>query len=298
MKIIRPFTVTDASLTSSVAETGTEYASSATYALGDVVINAAGANPTHHSYESLVTGNVGNALTDATKWLDLGPTNRWAMFDTKNGTATEIASPLDVSIEVDGRADGLALLNLTATSAQVIVDDSLGVEVYNETYSLISDSGVTSWYDYFSEDIVYTSDLVLTDLPIQTDPTVRVVLTASTGNVSCGTMIVGQTRTIGGTVYGAKAGIQDYSRKETDDFGNYTLVERSYAKRSTSKVVCDNSEADAIFSLLAQYRATPIVWVGTDDYAHTWLFGWVRDWSLELIVADKSYLSIEIEGLT
>jgi len=298
MKLIRPFTVTAASLTSNVPETGTEYAVSGTYALGDVVINTTGASPTNHSYESLVAGNTGNALTDASKWLDLGATNRWAMFDNVNGTTTTVASPINVTVAVTGRADGVALLGMSGESVQVIVRDSGSTIIYDETTSLISDSGVSSWYDYFSEEIAYITDLVITDIPLYTNPTVQVIITSGSGNVSCGTMVVGQVRELGGTIYGAKAGIQDYSRKETDDFGNYTLVERSFAKRSSSKIVCDNAQVDAIFSLLAQYRATPVVWVGTDTYSHTWLFGWARDWAIEIVIADKSYLSLEIEGLT
>lgn len=294
MKLIRPFAVTAANLTSNVPETLPEYAPTATYSVGDRVRSAT----TNRAYESLVAGNLGNALTDASKWLDLGATNRWAMFDTVNGTRTTAASPINVTVAVTGRADGIALLGLVGESVQIIVRDSGGATIYDETRSLISDSGISSWYDYFTEEIDYLTDIVLTDLPVISGVTVQVIITSGSGNVGIGTMVLGQVRDIGGTVYGARAGIQDYSRKETDDFGNYTLVERSYAKRSSSKVVCDNAQVDSIFALLAEYRATPVVWIGADDYAHTWLFGWVRDWAIEIVIADQSYLTIEIEGLT
>lgn len=293
MKMIRPFSVTLASLTTNVPETLAEYALAGTYALGEQVRSAT----TNHAYESLVAGNVGNALTDAAKWLDLGSTNRWAMFDTVNGTTTTVASPIDVTVAVTGRADGIALLGLTGESVQIIVRDSGAAIVYDQTTSLISDSGITSWYDYFSEEIVYLTDLVATDIPLYTNPTIQVIVTSASGNVSCGTMVVGQVRDLG-TTTGSQAGIQDYSRKETDDFGNYTLVRRAFAKRTTNKIVCDNSEVDALFSLLAQYRATPTIWIGTDDYSHTWLFGWARDWAIELEIGTVSNLSIQIEGLT
>lgn len=294
MKLIRPYTVTAANLTSNVAETYAEYAVSATYALGDIVRSAA----TNHAYESLVAGNIGNALTDASKWLDLGSTNRWAMFDNVNGTVTTATSPIDVTIAVTGRADGVALIGLVGESVQIIVRNDIGVTIYDQTTSLISDSGISSWYDYFSEEIAYVSDVLATDIPLYTNVTVQVIISSASGNVACGTMVVGQVRELGGTTYGAKAGIQDYSRKETDDFGNYTLVQRSFAKRSSSRVVCENAQVDAIFELLAQYRATPVIWIGSDDYRHTWLFGWARDWAIEVVIASHSYLTLEIEGLT
>lgn len=295
MKLLRPYTITDGNLTSNVAENDAgEYSATATYGAGEVVISST----LHRKYESLVAGNTGNALDDVSKWLDLGPTNRWAMFDTKNGTATTAASPIDIDVAVDGRADGLALLGLDATSVQVVMTAGAFGTVYNQTYDLLSDSGINSWYSYFTEEIVYASDLVLTDMPLYGDPTVSVTITNANGDASCGTFVIGQTRDLGGTVYGAKGGIQDYSRKETDDFGNYTLVERAFAKRNTYRVVCANAQVDAIFNLLATVRATPVIWLGTDDYAFTWTFGWARDWAVEIAYPTQSFLTIEIEGLT
>lgn len=452
MKLLRPYTITDSNLTSNVPENDAgEYSATATYGAGEVVISST----LHRKYESLVADNTGNALDDVSKWLDLGPTNRWAMFDTKNGTATTAASPIDIDVLVDGRADGLALLGLDATSVTVTMTaggfyrqnlmtysqdfsqavwnadgttktagvsgapdgtasvgqfssattstnyprntavnltagvtytisawvavsgpvtaefayfngtswvtsgalavgstlermswtftatgtPSLGTgfkfaygaagtvfvwgyqiqegttlseylptttsaastnigTVYNQTYDLLSDSGINNWYSYFTEEIVYASDLVLTDMPLYGDPTVSVTITNANGDASCGTFVIGQTRELGGTVYGAKGGIQDYSRKETDDFGNYTLVERAFAKRNTYRVVCANAQVDAIFNLLATVRAVPVIWLGTDDYAFTWTFGWARDWAVEIAYPTQSFLTIEIEGLT
>lgn len=325
MKLLRPFTITPGNLTSNIAQDDApEYSAAATYAVGDVVMSTTGAAPTYRKYESLAAGNVGKSLGDASKWLDLGPVNRWAMFDTKNGTATIGSGNIEVAVQIDGRADGLSLFGLDATSVrvQVAVDPALAptatlamdfttgtpsltvttpdllTTVYDQTYNLQSDSGITSWYEWFSEEIVYKTDLVLTDLPLYTNPSIRAQITSTTGAVSCGTMALGQTRNIGGTVYGAKGGIQDYSRKETDEFGNYTLVERAYAKRTSYRVVCENTQIDAIFNALADVRATPAVWLGTDDYAMTWAFGWARDWAVEITFPTKSYISIEIEGLT
>lgn len=298
MRMTRPYSVTAANLTSNVAITGTEYAVSGTYALGATVINTTGTSPTYREYESLIADNTGNALTDATKWLDLGAINRFRMFDTVNGTTTTNATSINVTVAVTGRADSIGLLGLDAETVQVIMTAGVYGTVYDQTYSLLSDSGITSWYEYFSEDVVYSADLVLTDLPLYTDPSIQVIISKASGTVTCGTMILGQSRDLGAAIYGAQGGIQDYSRKEVDDFGNYTLVERSYAKRNRFKLVSDNTQVDAIFQLLASYRATPALWIGTDDYAMTWVFGWARDWFVEFSMMEQSHISLEIEGLT
>lgn len=280
-----------------VATTYAEYSEATTYALGDTIISAAYGDSTHRIYESIVASNVGNALTDATKWLDIGPTNALAMFDTINGTATASSDGIDVTATMTGSIDGLGLFGLVAEQVQVTVSTAADGTVYDQTYSLVSDSGISDWYSYFFEEIAYSRDLVITDLPLYYNPTIRVQITG-TGEIQCGTMVLGQTKELGGTNYGARAGIQDYSKKTADDFGNYTIVPRAYAKRQSLKVICDNTKVDDIYNALADLRTTPCVWVGSDAYSSTWSFGYWKDVVVEIAYVNKSVVSLEIEGLT
>lgn len=300
MRLIGPITIDSSNLTSNVAESGTydEYSAVATYDDGDIVISTTGASPTHHAYESLVDGNTGNALDDATKWLDLGATNRYAMFDQVNGTQTTNDTEIDVSVVVSGRADGVALLGLDAEQVQITVTAGAYGTVYDQTFDLQNSSGGSSWYRYFTAPITYSSDLITVDLPPYSNPTIQVQITKASGTVACGTMVIGQTEDIGLTVYGLKGGIQDYSRKETDDFGNTVLVQRAYAKRTELRTVVENTQIDTVFNTLADYRATPIVMIGADDYALSWAYGWLRDWAVTVDLPTKSHVNIQFEGLT
>lgn len=111
MKLIRPTTLTDAMLNSSTAAEN-DYAvwsSSTAYAVGSRVILTS----THRKYEALAASTGVNPASDPTKWLDLGPTNRWAMFDARVGTATTRAGSLQVVL-APGAADGLALIDIEA----------------------------------------------------------------------------------------------------------------------------------------------------------------------------------------
>jgi hypothetical protein len=182
------------------------------------------------------------------------------------------------------------------TTTAAVASDT--ITVYDNVFAMQSDSGITSWFDYYSEEIAYSADLVVSNMPLYPNPTIRIVVYSSTGAVSVGNCALGQTRDIGGTTYGAKAGIQDYSRKETDDFGNTSLIQRAYAKRSTFRSVVNNNQVDQVFDLLATLRATPIVWLGSDDYSMTWGYGWLRDWAIEVAFPTVSHLAIEMEGLT
>jgi hypothetical protein len=297
VKIIRPLAIDAGNLTSSIAEDdGPEYSAGATYALGAVVINAAGSNPTHHAYESLAAGNVGHPLDDPAWWLDLGATNKFRMFDQVNGTLTVGASgTIDATIDTSSRADGLALFGLDATEVQVTVTSAAGV-IYDQTYPLNADLGINSWYEWLTQEVEFKTDLVLTDLPSNAGNDIRVVISGPDA-VSCGTMVVGQLRDLGSTPLGAKGGITDYSRKTTDDFGRTTLVERGYAKRWSFQPLVENQQVDPLFRILAQYRATPIVWIGAEEYSSTIIFGWARDWSVAIAYPTQSLLSLEIEGL-
>lgn len=298
MQMVRPLTISNSNLTSNVAlDDGAEYSATATYALGDIVIDTASASPTFKKYESLVASNVGNALTDSAKWLDLGAVNRLRMFDQVNGTVTENASEIDVTVAATTVANGLALFNMDAEQVQVTVTNATGT-LYDQTYSLRSTFGITDWYAWFTQEVEFKSDLIVTDLPPNSGTSVQVQITG-TGDVSCGTMVLGKLRDLGtGPFYGARGGITDYSRKTTDDFGNVSLTERAYAKRHTFRSSVPNGDIDGVFNVLAQYRATPVVWIGHEDYSMTSIYGWARDWGIEIAYVNNSILALEIEGLT
>lgn len=268
------------------------YNSGTTYAAGDVVIDG------HHEYESLQASNTGHALTDPAWWLDLGNNNRWRMFDQLNSSVTSRPESIEVELDIPGRADSVALLGVLAATIRVTAATDVDGTFYDETFNMVSDSGITDWYAYFFEDIVRRGDLVVTDIPIYAYPTITVEINEPDANAEVGTMVVGQSFDIGEATYGAKLGIQDYSRKVVDEFGNYTLVVRTFSKRASFKTVIDNTKVDATYSTLAQYRSTPVVYVGADEFTASYIYGFYKDMSVEIAYTSKSYVNIEIEGLT
>lgn len=267
------------------------------YVVGDIVTDPAN----HLLYESLFgsggggSTNIGNPLTDTTKWLEIGPTNRWAMFDAKVGTQTARAAEVSAVIAVTGRADTVALLNVAAAAVNVTVTDG-ATEVHNEDYSLVATDGIDSWFDWLFEPVTRKTDLIVTGLPNVADPVVTITAT-DTGTVSIGSLIVGYARDIGNTEFGASVGIADYSRKTQDDFGNWYIVERGFSRKGDFSLMMESGIVDAVFNLLAQYRATPVLFIGSDDYTSTALFGFPKDWSIVLRYPTFSVASIQIEGL-
>lgn len=270
------------------------YAGGTTYALGDKVISTT----THHTYESLTAGNLGNALTDTTKWLDLGADNRWAMFDVYNGTVTSHPYRIVTTIVPTTRVDAIALINIAAASVQITVTDAVDGLVYDQTYALNYTASVVDYYSYFFEDVIRKSALIVTDIPPYSSPTIVVTIDGGGATTECGIMVAGLQKSLGDTVYGAGIGLTDYSVKDVNAFGDYTLVQRPFAKKGQFKVVMAQASTDEVHRLLSIYRSTPIIWSASEGFDSTLIFGFYRDFKIAIANPSQSYLDLEIEGLT
>lgn len=299
-ELIRPMVIDDASLISSnVPESEPVWSGATTYAKGAVI--RGNTTPTQHTlFESQQAGNLNHApaTDDGTWWLAIGLSNKFAMFDALNGTQTTRADSIAVTVQLTDVADRVALLNIAGATAQVVMtDDGEGV-VFDQTFNLVSDEGITDYWEYFFEPIERLNDLLVSDLPPYYDATVAVTVADAGGSVAIGSCVIGATREIGETQAGARVGIKDYSRKETDQFGNYLVVERPFSRRASFSVFMSNALVDPTLKLLAEYRAVPIVWVGSGLFSATLVFGYFREANIEIAYPDHSLLSIDIEGLT
>ena len=127
------------------------------------------------------------------------------------------------------------------------------------------------------------------------------ILEKASGDVSLGEFIFGSLTDLGQVQYGLTAGIVDYSRKDTDEFGNVSLVERPFSKRLSCEFFVDNFRINRVQQLLISLRAKPSVWVATDNPTFeeaAIIYGFYRDFSLKIAYPNHSIYSIEIEGLT
>jgi hypothetical protein len=294
MQYIVPTIITDAMLvSSSVAETDYAAWSAATaYTLGQRVIRTA----THSIYERLVAGTTATAPeADLVNWARVGPTNRWAMLDGAVGTATSDTGPITITL-APGLVRGMALLDLDVEA--VAVEMTVGaVVVYARTFNAIaSGDDVDNWFDFFFDAIERRRTVVVTDLPPFGEAEITVTLTGS-GTISVGSLILGVVYDLGATQSGATVGIVDYSRKEADEFGAVVVAERAYAKRMTLPLILDTVRVDIATARLARIRARPVVWIGSDVLDSLVVYGWVKDWSIDIPGMTLSSCSLEIEGL-
>ena len=297
MSIIKPTYLTDTMLTSSTAPE-TDYAAwvaGTSYALGDRVIRTT----THRVYENLIPG-VDAALPEVapTRWLEIAPTNRWAMFDQKVGTSTTLASPLTVVVRPSA-VSGMALMELAGDQVEVTVKSSPGgTIIYHKVISL-DGTVVTDIYDWFYADRVQQTEVLLTDLPTQYVGCEITISLTDLSAVSCGICHFGTAISIGRSTAGASVGITDYSVKNIDAFGNYTVVERAYSKRATLSVVTQKVDFNRIYRFLAGVRAVPCIYVATDQpgYEPMIIYGFFKDFSIDVSYPDSHLCQLSIEGL-
>lgn len=271
----------------------------------DIGVSSSGAHTcllsSHRLYESLVAGNLGNTpRLSPSQWLDLGMTNRWKPFDQSVTSQVEQVDSLSYVIQVKGRADSIALMNVSAAEVVITARESGGgAIVYGPTtYSLLSSTPATSFWSWFFDPIERKTDFVDMDFPPYNNLEVTITLNDTGNTVRCGALIVGLSKTFGDTLVGTSTGITDYSYKSQDDFGNYTVTERTFRKNGSFSIMADRVVSDGIQATLAQYRAIPIVYVGSSAYTSTIIYGFYRDFSVTIEAATYSICTIDIEGLT
>jgi hypothetical protein len=301
LSIVQPVQLTDAMLISTdVAENDhAEWSSATTYAAGDRVILVS----THKIYESLQAGNTNkNPLTEPAFWIEVGPTNRWAAFDgsVSTQTVTDGASPPTITYTIrPGQAiNSVAVLNVTnATKLTITLTDPTFGVVYTKEVDFSFLPLSSDWYAwFFGQKRQATQDVAL-DLPAYPAADLKLEFEGGAG-LAIGVIMFGQQQRFGlGLRYGARVGIQDYSRKETNEFGETTLVVRAFAKRANFDLFMDSAEVDPLQTYLASIRARPVLWVGSNDFESTVLFGFYKNFDILISYPEHAECSLELEGL-
>ncbi len=296
--VVKPFDITDAMLISTdVPETDyAEWSSGTTYALGDRRIIAA----THTVWESLAGSNLNHPpAASPTWWIEVSKTNRWKLFDTSNSTQTAQATTMTYTLRLGASVTLAAALNLVGvTSMRVRVNDPVYGVVYDVTTDIAPLPVSSSWWEWFFGVRQAKSNVILRDLPAFPNADLSIDFTGS-ASLAVGVLLFGQVADWGlGINYGASVGIQDYSRKETNTFGDAVLVQRAFAKRAQFNVTILKAETDYLQQYLAELRATPCLWIGADAYESTYIFGFYKDFDILIAYPEQSDCSITLEGLT
>jgi hypothetical protein len=294
MKIIRPIrTICDHIISSNVPLIEPLYNPATSYAKGARVTDSpCGASV----YESLVSTNVGNPLTDPTKWLPVGASNYYAMFDDKNGTQTTNPNTIAIEVSFSTVVNSVALINVEANTARFEAWDANNTKVIDYTISF-RDYGRINYYDYFTREISLLDRYVNFEIPTLTSGRGKLTLDYTGSTAKIGGLIYGNQFEIGKTQWGSSFGIRDYSTKETDAFGNYIIVQRASSDRIDADVLVELNRTGMVRKVLTEYRATPVVWSGGDNNDVLVTYGYYKDFSVILSTPAGADCAIQIEGV-
>ena len=228
-------------------------------------------------------------------WREIGATNKWRMFDASSTSQTERPDQITVTLR-PGRASSLALINLNAASARVTVFSG-GAVRYDQAVDLTV-KNVASLWQYFFEPIIRKTDAVLLDLPPYSDAEITVTINQPGSVAKIGALVPGMPRELGDMQWEPQVRIKDYSRKSTDEFGNTVLKPGKTAKLLSCELTVDNELVDEVCRLLGTYNGTALVWVGTERFASTIVYGFFQDFKVVIQDPSGSRCNLEIEGLT
>lgn len=264
MRAIPPLSIDDAKLTSStVAEPDAGEAAwnaATSYAVGDKAIRTS----THRVYERLVAGTTAAAPeSDFANWLDIGPTNKWGMFDVLRNSATTATTSMTIVIAPGQRVDSIALMGVVGETVTISMTSG-GTTVYTATDNLVLRNTLT-WTNYFFGAFKYVGSTVHFDLPQYTNGIITVTISRTSGTVACGALVIGQSVYMGKVLSQAKSEALNFSTVTRDAFGNAILVPRRTVPATNSTIHITNDMVNALRDLRALGNAVPMVWCGLDD---------------------------------
>ncbi len=273
------------------------------YSVGDIVIRT----QTHMKYENIQAGvdatppEEDAALETPTRWVNIGPTNKYAMFDALRNTQTETTSPLTVVITPGERIDSIGVFGMEAENITITMENnSVGVYSYTED---LNTREVLNWYDYFFEPFSTIPSIIRLDLPPYTAGITTITLTSSTGVVACGAVIIGSQVDLGDVVYGAQDDELNFSRIERDFDGTAQITQRRSIPKLDIEVWADRADTNKIRNARQALNAVPTAWSGldannTDEYFETLLIlGVYKRWERNLAHPTKVISYIELEEL-
>lgn len=301
MKVITPIEINDARLTSStIAEpdTGeTAWNAATSYVLGDVVIRTT----THKKYENILAGvDAGLPENTPARWIEVAPTNRYAMFDTLRNTQSIKDSPVTVVLTPSVRIDSIGLLSVDAENVDITV--SVGSETVYSVNRNMNARDVFNWYDYFFSEFKKTPNLVFFDIPPYSTAVITITFT-SVSPVKVGAIVLGNKTELGRAIHGVSSEELNFSRIDREVTGESLLIQRRSVPKINIQAVTDPDKINKIREARKNLNAVPAVWSGLDDkinnpyFETVLLLGVYKKFEINMNNANMVDINLEIEEI-
>lgn len=238
------------------------YSGATAYVTGDRVIETAN----HLEYLALAN-STGVPLTGApaseSTWQLQGPTNRWRAFDLIRNTGATGPSPMSFTITPGERVDAVGLAGIVADDFTITVKVG-GVTKWTYTESL-STRVVLNWFDYFYAPFTFRSVSAVFDIPKYSGAEVTITFTRAGGDITVGSLWVGNAVDIGELEVEPNLGRRNFSRFDEADDGTLTLIQKRTKPEQSWVLYAPKTQLPRISPLIELLNAVPGMWVGLDD---------------------------------
>lgn len=297
MRIIEPYPITPAMMVASNVPENDHPA----WSVGTTYAAKARVMFEHGIWESVQANNTGHnpgADTATEWWLRLGATNRWRAFDNRLGGLTSNSGTITYSIALTRTLNALCFFGLNATSVRVRVIVPGPNVIYDRTTQLASRDPVGNAWEYVNNPFTFKPDLVITGLRMPSGSTVELTIAGGTG-AQVGEIFMGNDTHVGTTLTGTSLGIQDYSKKDRDEWGGIFLVPRPVTKRVNFRFSIPSDGAARVQEIMERVTSKICVFYAFDgeDAFGTTVAGVMRDYDLTLDT-NRSFGSLQAESLT
>lgn len=241
-----------------------EWTDGTSYTVGQVVIR----KETHRQYKCAAdhtsTPETAPELAPD-KWVDTGPTARFAPFDMYINTNARDQDEICYEITPGHYVDAIALFGVEGVTYKV---EALGEEWEREGSLFEEPDG---WFEYLLLPQRSVDRFVFTGIPFMANPTFKITLSAPDGAVAVGTILLGELVDLmpavtsggqqGGVRYGATAEPVSYSYIRTDEDGTTQIVRRHSATNLRCSAVLPHQDADRAVGILHGLLDQPSAWI-------------------------------------
>lgn len=309
MKIIRPFEITPALVTTNVVnieptwDINTNYFVGEFVAWGDYVYQAvqdSGPGVPEGGIEP-GTDTDDDGEVDSYYWLIYSATNPYNAFYQSVGHSSKGVDGMQYVIRPGQETTGIALFQIVGFNVHIVVEDTPGDVRYDKTFTLVSTADIYDWSTYFFDQLENVDNIVDFALPAGLpDPIITVTVSAD-AQAEIGELVVGESIDLGYTQKNPTIGIVDYSTKNVDEFGNIDIVAKPYSQKASLSLLVMTENINYVSRVLTLIRSQPVVWGVLEDVnfvTTVLIYGYLKDYNMSVPHAVWASLSLQIEGLT
>lgn len=231
------------------------------------------------------------------KWVDFGPTNRFRAFDLMFNRPAESVGEIKWVFTMPQSINAIVIVLPKGAFCEVIINDTEGEEVYNETLRLTLDSGGGPYNHDFSP-IDTVSRVLLHALPPGTGKEISIrIYGAASSVVSAGQIGMGFSYDIGVSVVGARASIVNFKDPVEDERGIVSFSNRPIRRVVEFRLRNQAGQTDRTLTRMSRAITQPVC-VYMVDGAEFGLvaYGYARAIDIGLETRKRSNSVIEVKG--